>query len=67
MDSFDTCTVVRYWSKFVQSAIGFPLSDLEVKVIYFDSDGILLHNAWYRYWLEVLQNTTPTLKSRSLI
>ena len=57
MDSFDTCTVVRYWSKFVQSAIRFQLSDLEVKVkvmdlenrCFVDSDGILCHYAWHRF------------------
>ena len=48
LDSFEICTVVRYWSKFIQSATRFSLSDLEVKVkvkvIDFDSDGTLFHN-----------------------
>ena len=35
MDSFDTCIAVRYWSKVVQIATTFLLSEWEVKVMDF--------------------------------
>ena len=39
MESFSTCTVVRYWSKVLLSIILILLNDLGVKVMEFeDSD-----------------------------
>ena len=57
MHSLDTCTVVRYWSNLIQSATHFLLTDHEakVKVNEFDSDGMLFHNAWYKFNLYLIE------------
>ena len=39
MGSFDTCTVVRYWSKVEQSIILILGSDLDVKVMDLEKEG----------------------------
>ena len=36
MDSFDTCTLIRYWLKVVKIDTSSPLSDLGVKLMVFD-------------------------------
>ena len=43
MDSFDTCTVVRYLSKIVQTAISYPVSDLEIRVMDLKFEVLLMY------------------------
>ena len=46
MDSFDTYTVVRYWSKILQSTIPTLLSDHDVKVMDLENWGVLDWMFW---------------------
>ena len=42
MDSFEICTVVRYWFKVSQSTLPIPFSDLEVKAMDIEIGGLFL-------------------------
>ena len=53
MDSFDTCTKVRYWSKVFEGTTPTPLCDLDVKVM--DLEYCLFID--WMFWLKFFKDT----------